>query len=63
MNQSEMLTVVLRYQGALAAEQKLTEIADREGDEAVMRIAASLSVTEVAQVTSEADLVKPSLLP
>jgi hypothetical protein len=62
MNQSEKLAVVLRYQGALAAEQELTEIANKEGDEAVMKIAANLSAAEVAQVTSEADIVKPSLL-
>lgn len=56
------LAIVLKYKGALAAEGLLTETANVEGDEAVMRIAERMSAAEVAQVTSEADVVKPSLL-
>ncbi len=61
-NRRDQLTTVLKYQGAVAAEGHLTEIAHTEGDEAVMRVAQHMSATEVAQVTSEADVVKPSLL-
>ena len=60
--QSERLAIVLRYQGALAVESELAEIANKEGDEAIMKIAEHLSAAQVAQVTSEADIVKPSLL-
>ena len=61
-NKKNQLAIVLKYQGALAAEGHLTDIANKEGDEAVMLIAGHLSAAEVAQVTSEADVVKPSLL-
>lgn len=57
-----MLATVLKYEGALAVEQKLAEIAHTEGDEAVARVAQNLSSAEVAQVTAEGDFVKPSLL-
>ncbi len=59
---AQMIATVLRYQGTDAAEQKLSEIAGAEGDEAVMEIAPHLSAVDVRNVTSEADVVKPSLL-
>lgn len=62
MSQSNKLALMLRYQGVLAVEQELSIIADREGDEAIVKIAKNLSAAEVAQVTSEADIVKPSFL-
>ncbi|MFA6295611.1 MAG: hypothetical protein WC666_04335 [Candidatus Paceibacterota bacterium] len=61
-NRKNQLTIALKYQGALAVEGHLTEIANKEGDEAVARITRNLSATEVAQVTSRADVVSPSLL-
>lgn len=62
VSRSDQLAIVLKYQGALAAESHLADIANTEGDEAVMRIAGNLTAAEVSQVTSEADVVKPSLL-
>ncbi|MEN9524384.1 MAG: hypothetical protein RL536_453, partial [Candidatus Parcubacteria bacterium] len=62
MNDREKFAVVLRYQGALAVESQLAELASKEGDEAVARVAQNLTSAEVAQVTSEADVVSPSLL-
>lgn len=59
---AQMIATVLRYQGIDAAEQKLTEIAGQEGDQAIMEIAPHLSTAEVRGVTAEADIVKPSLL-
>ncbi len=62
MSEHEKLVTVLRYQGALAVESQLVDLANKEGDEAIVRIAGNLSAAEVAQVTSEADMVSPSLL-
>jgi|GEM_PF-1261919 len=59
---AQMIVTVLRYQGIDAAEQKLTEIAGQEGDQAIMEIAPHLSTAEVRGLTAEADIVKPSLL-
>jgi hypothetical protein len=56
------LAIVLKYSGASAAEEHLSNIAKNEGDLAIVKIANDLTAAEIAQVTSEADLVKPSLL-